>query len=55
MQRNEVVFEIEVCEVLAVKELSRQLLQTAARQVDRVHPLGHNLTKREGCVKIQPS
>lgn len=34
VQRHEVVFEIEVCEVLAVKELSRQLLQAAARQVD---------------------
>lgn len=47
MQRNEVVFQIEVCEVVAVKELSGQLLQAAARQVDRVHPLGRDLTKRE--------
>lgn len=34
MQGNEVVFEIEVCEVMAVKELSRQLLQAAAGQVN---------------------
>lgn len=31
---HEVVFEIEVGEVLAVEELSRQLLQAAAGQVD---------------------
>lgn len=41
---HEVVFEIEVGEVLAVKQLSGQLLQAAARQVDWVHPLGRDLT-----------
>ncbi len=47
VQRNEVVFEIEVCEIVAVKELSGQLLQAAAGQVHRVHPLRGDLTKRE--------
>lgn len=31
---HEVVFEVEVGQVLAVKQLSGQLLQAAARQVD---------------------
>lgn len=45
---HEVVFEIEVGEVLAVEELSRQLLQAAAGQVDWVHSLWCNLTQQKG-------
>lgn len=43
VQRHEVVFQIEVRQVVAVKQLSGQLLQAAARQVHRVHPLGRDL------------
>lgn len=45
VQGHEVVFETEMCEVLTVKQLSGQFLETAARQIDRVHPLGRNLEK----------
>lgn len=45
MQGHEVVFQIQVCKVLAVEELRGQLLQTAAGQVDGAHPLGRDLTE----------
>lgn len=45
MQRHEVAFQVEVRQVLAVKELRGQLLQTAAGQVHGVHPLGGDLTE----------
>lgn len=43
MQRHEVVLEVEVGEVVAVEELIWQLLQAAAGQVHRVHPLRGDL------------
>lgn len=54
MQGHKVVFQIEVCKILAVKQLRGQLLQAAVGQVDGVHPLGRNLTETrrsgaEGC------
>lgn len=48
MQRYEVVLKVEVGEVAAVKELIWQLLQAAAGQVNRVHPLRCNLDKKRG-------
>lgn len=46
LQGHEVVSEVEMGEVLAVEEVGRQLLQTAAGQVHRVDPLGHHLIHR---------
>lgn len=47
MQRYEVVLEVEVGEVVTVKQLIWHLLQAAAGQVNRVHPLRRNLTKKK--------
>lgn len=41
--RQEVLLEVEVGEVVAVEEVGRKLLQTAAGQIHRVDPLGHHL------------
>lgn len=41
--RQEVVFKVEVGEVLAVEQVRGQLLQAAAGQIDRIDPLGHHL------------
>ena len=40
---QEVVFEVEVGEVVAVEEVGRKLLQAAAGQIYRVDPLRHHL------------
>lgn len=41
--RQEVVFKVEVGEVLAVEQVGGKLLQAAAGQIYRVDPLGHHL------------
>lgn len=41
--RQEVVFQVEVGEVLAVEQVGGKLLQAAAGQIYRVDPLGHHL------------
>lgn len=46
MRRHEVVLEVEVRQVLAVEQLSRKLLQAAARQVHGAHPLRGDLSQR---------
>lgn len=46
--RQEVVFKVEVGEVLAVEQVRGQLLQAAAGQIDRIDPLGHHLDGRRG-------
>lgn len=43
IRRQEVVFKIEVSEVLAVEQVGGELLETAAGQIHRVDPLGHHL------------
>lgn len=43
ISRQEVVFKIEVSEVLAVEQIGGELLQAAAGQIHRVDPLRHHL------------
>lgn len=43
---QEVVFKVEVGEVLAVEQIWGQLLQAAAGQINRIDPLGHHLDER---------
>lgn len=40
---QEVVFKIEMSEILAVEQVGRELLEAAAGQIHRVDPLGHHL------------
>lgn len=46
--KQEVVFKVEVGEVLAVEQVRGQLLQAAAGQIDGIDPLGHHLDGRRG-------
>lgn len=43
ISRQEIVFKIEVSEVLAVEEVGGKLLEAAAGQIHRVDPLRHHL------------
>lgn len=52
MGGHEVVFKVEVGEVVAVEQLGGELLQTAAGQVDGVHPLRGDLTQGDNAEKV---
>lgn len=47
MGGHEVVFEVEVGEVVAVEQLGGELLQTAAGQIDGADPLRGDLTQED--------
>lgn len=54
VQGHEVVLEVKVRKVLAVEQLSGQLLQAAARQVHRIHPLRGDLSHEDRKTKRAP-